>query len=66
MIESLESGLICGERCAAWMQENIRDCGWETATLQSRSKSKSESKKTPKQSIYLIQFSLRVCAYHFL
>lgn len=44
MIESLESGGICGERCVAWMQENIRDCGWGMVTLQRESKSNSESK----------------------
>lgn len=42
MIESLESGAICGERCVGWMQENIRDCGWETATLQRESNSESK------------------------
>lgn len=66
MAESLESGRIDSEECAALMQENIHYCDWETAILQRRSKAISWNKLRLSVHLFIYwKLILTAHAYHF-
>lgn len=66
MAESLESGRIDSEECAALMQENIHYCDWETAILQRRSKAISLNKWRLSVHLFIYwKLILTARAYHF-